>query len=376
MNPIHLTHGVFVMTILAASQPMVFAQEKKGLEHLAGHGCLIFREMPDGIAVTIHEPVAKRELAKLKSLDKLRTLEISYEAMTSGDVRQFPKLPSVTSLRVAAGKEVQDSFVDRLPDLFPQLETLVLNGAHLSAKGVLPVGKFRSLRNLLLVDVRHLPADIFDEIGKMPHLRQLSISKAGALADLAIEGLSASKSLEDLSLLQTGNIGDAHLQSIGKIKSLKRLKIENSSASLKGVAALKDLNALADLDIACHADESALGILGAMPSLRTLTLHLGNQTNRKGYLKLLGVLVNVESYSDSKDVHDDEVAAYLAMPKVQHLGFGISSLSTRGVAEFFRSGRIKSLAFTSRSIHPDRYPALKQQFPGLHIIPAKEFREK
>ncbi len=343
-------------------------------KYFAARGCSVkpnARGEPEEVRIAAAK--MERDLSKLATLPSLHTVWFNWSGLSEQELRDFPKLPGVATLIMNPCDPVDDAFAERIPELFPNLDTLVLDATYMTDKGVAVVGKLKKLHTLRIANLKKPPTAVsFGAIAKLSKLTTFTYDAEGRFDEEAAKALAASKTIDDLSF-DKFYLKDAHLRALCTMKQLKKLSINRGGVTDEGFASLPKLENVTDLKVDSKAGADAIGHLAKMKSLRNLSIRLEVKSDRQKYLLSLPLLKGVEYLDSFYGIADDEVPFYLAMPSIKALGFGYAKLTGKGITAIFESGKITSLSLISDEIPPDHYAGIVRQYPGLLIRPGHKF---
>ena len=157
--------------------------------------------------------IADKDLAFVGNLTGLRRLEFEDTDITDAGLVHLSKLANLEYLSLSCTL-IKGNTLDHL------------NAAH--------------LKNLHLENVA-LEPKAFRSISKFKELRWLSLTRAH-LSDTALVELATLPKLEGLIIPENPNVTDAGVRKLAAMKQLRRVDLANTSVTLAGVLALKEIS--------------------------------------------------------------------------------------------------------------------------------------
>ncbi len=212
-------------------------------------------------------------LTGLKRLDFPRSLDDLYlPECTPAGLRELAKLKSLE--RLIAPKHLSDAGLAALAEGLPDLKTLFAFDHHLTNDGLGALLNMRSLEKLVIGEGR-LTDEALDPLSRLTSLRFLSLSGYGftdnavlqarripglktlllpaTITDAGLAHLAGHPTLENLSL-DARNITDSGVIHLKRLPALKRLGLDTMQKSLMTDAAtahLKEMKSLVYLRLPC-----------------------------------------------------------------------------------------------------------------------------
>ncbi len=161
-------------------------------KYFAARGCSVkpnTRGEPEEVRISAAK--LERDLSKLATLPSLRTVWFGYSGLSEQEVRDFRKLPGVTALVMCPCDPVNDAFAQRIPELFPNLESLSLDATHMTDKGVAAVCRLKKLHTLRVENLnKPASASAFGAIAKIPKLTTFTYDSEGRFDEEAAKALA------------------------------------------------------------------------------------------------------------------------------------------------------------------------------------------
>lgn len=221
---------------------------------------------------------AYKDLAALKNLTKLRTLELEVVsakgAKVLGNLKNLRKL----DIQVIDSEETVDlSFLSNLT----KLEELDITERYSDTNST-GLSNVRSLKKLKTLGIHDFEYEDLSFVGEMKQLESLSVSYSNTSFTQSIENLTNLKELTLLDLTRRS----ADLSFISKLKNLETLHIMGQDfGSLKGISNLKNLKHFSIW--LCEFDD--LSELKKCSSLEDVVIYNNNSAFDAGWLAGLNI---------------------------------------------------------------------------------------
>jgi Leucine-rich repeat (LRR) protein len=305
-------------------------------------------------------------LAHLAHLTGLEVLFLGEARVSRTGLRSLTALKNLKALQLPPdGLRPED--LSLLAEL-PCLEYLNPGGRRLTDAALGPIGKLRSLTQLILGGTRVGPG--LAHLENLKSLRSLNL-KANTNSDINrhlvhIAGLSELERL-DLSDTLISDAGMVHLKDLVKLKKLDLFCNSPNAGKIThvGLAHLKNLKALKDFRMPSRITDESLVVLSDFDSLRSLNLWGGEVTDKgMAFLPRFKSLTDVDICSPK--VTDAGIKMLLGCPKLTGLSIQRAAITDEALVHIAEIRTLRYLSLwkvpiSSRSFaHLRRLPSLRE----------------
>lgn len=181
----------------------------------------------------------------LAGLTELRELDVSSSWVNDDGIRALPVLPNLEGIELRASRVTDAGVADLRRQ--PKLARLRVGGGNVTVKGLAALAEFPALTEVSTGDADWGDAELA-ELAKVPRLERLTVFAGDRLSD---DGLAR----------------------LAKRDGLRRLHLELERFPLKGLATLRALPHLADLDLRSRGvNDEVAGEVAGWARLRGLNL--------------------------------------------------------------------------------------------------------
>lgn len=241
-----------------------------GLAHLAELPALeklnLYEMSHDG------EGLGNDALPIISQIKSLRALRISYCSLTDVGLHALEGMTQLTALNFSHNR-LTDAGMKSLADL-TNLQSLdvsdfpsTMSDMQITDEGLKQLSPLKELRELSIGGLK-----ISGKTLAFPHLQSLSLS-GDLVTDAALDGIMVCRDLRQLSL-QYAQISDEGLKRIASLKELRRLNLDSRVITDAGIAHLTALPNLEHLELrATQISDESLKHLSQIKSLTRLDLH-------------------------------------------------------------------------------------------------------
>ena len=348
-----------------------FAKNLPDLEVSAPFGHLV-----GGARLTMDAGVEDDDLAKLKSLESLRELNLwECDNITDAGLAHVIELTQLTTLELGYTK-VTDAGLAKLESLvnLKQLdvrETETSIGAALKLANVLPelhiVADWGTVDGAAIVHFEPQTTD--DDLIQLKHapaLTSLNLWRCDQLTDAAMQHVAQCKALRELNLGAT-NIGDEGVTKLKDLSQLSRLVLANTKLTDAGVKHVGGLASLQDLDLSSTGvTDAGLAELANLESLASL--NVGTTSISDPGVAELASLKSLEELSLEQTAINGECLKTLAMdlPKLQRLDLSLTLLTDDALASIPQFDSLTEIGLSGTQITDEGVKHLHQ--PTLKMI--------
>ena len=257
---------------------------RKNVEGLGDLAAEELAKLPNLRKITAHWNLTARGIAKLSSMKKLESIDLSY-TVTDEEMLLVAKMTGLKRLTLQ-NCPVTDAGVASLASM-TQLENLSLFRTRATTKCLETVSKLKTLVAFSLASVAEnfelRPENEWDQLATMSQLERLSIS--GFLLD--DEHWNVIGNLENLNYLRFESrlpAGAAAARAISRLTKLNNLALRQCHFSTDDIRCIATLENLEYLSLHGHIDEQSLKELAKLPSIRMLQVgtdrKLSSETER------------------------------------------------------------------------------------------------
>jgi len=190
------------------------------------------------------ELITDQGLAVVKSLTRLKRLDVRGTKATDSTLAFLSSVPSLESLDIGYG-QVTDVGLAQLTA--PNLKELAIGGNKLTDNGLQALRRMTALIDLDLSGAQRTDSGLWsisltepglDTISMLRELRHLRLNGT-AVTDLGIEKLKSLSHLERLDLQLCGRITDGAVAAIVALPSLRLVDVTGTKMTGNGIAALR-----------------------------------------------------------------------------------------------------------------------------------------
>ena len=329
---------------------IAFSKKLPGLEVSAPFGNLV-----GGSRLTMDPGVEDTELAKLKSLESLRELNLwECDNITDAGMNHVVALSQLTTLELGYTKVTDDGLAKLVA--LENLKQLDVRETDTSVAAVLrlvaQLGNVHVLADWGTVDDAtslHFVPETTDEqlttLVHLPRLARLNLWRCDQLTDAAMTSVAKCTNLRELNIGAT-NIGDDGIVALQGVGGLRRLILANTSVTDAGVAEVGKFASLEELDLSSTAiSDEGVDSLHRLSALRSLNL-AGTALSDEALPKLapLAALENLNLAETNIGLSDIAVKENLGrLPKLRRVDLSLTLVSDKELSAIAACQNIEEL---------------------------------
>lgn len=282
-------------------------------------------------------PVSDNDLAKLKNLSGLKSLQLARTAITGAGFVHLRGLPELAELNVSGTKLTDDSLKE-LGSL-PKLVTFQAFKTPIGDAGLAHLINLKLTK--LAISTTQTTDRGLESVVQIPTLTSLDVSRT-TITDAGAEHLTRLTKLEDLALIATV-VTDRGLAQIARLPNLRFLKLDNTQVTDAGLSELKT-----------HPKLTALFVAGTR--LTDQGLQQLCESKRWTALRL-----------DNTQVTDVGLQSLSGLNKLGILGLHKTQITDAGLQHLKTLKLLQSLRVTDTKVTDAGIADLKAALPKLKI---------
>jgi beta-lactamase regulating signal transducer with metallopeptidase domain/Leucine-rich repeat (LRR) protein len=309
---------------------------------LNGYGYVVkIEDQTNAVSISIGEKADDELLAKLKTLAKLRELEIeATKTITPQGLAHLAELPALEKLKLYAVNEGDDRLGDAALKAAAQIQTL--RDISVEESGVTDDGA-RALEGMSQLTALSLRGNSLTDAGLkylagLTNLQQLDLSQTMwvrshmEITDEGLANLSNLTKLQSLSIGGLGKVTDVGLKHLSRLTELRNLTFAGSAVTSQNIS----FSHLQSLDFSgSQVTDATLDNIGQYHELQRLSLRYTSVTDA-GLARIAGLTELRQLSLDSRVITDTGIAQLRALPKLEYLWLRateVSDASLRSLAE-------------------------------------------
>ncbi len=339
--------------------------------------------------VIVGSSFADRDVPAICGLKQLRQLTLENTDLTNAGLLALDDLPALRTLNIRRNSALTDKALAKLPDRFPQLQSLLLLFNNFTDGALDSVAQLSDLRSLdlrgcvkisnagiqKLLPLKNLeelkfgPSQANDEVAKtlaqFTKLKTLMVEDTH-LTDAGLPLLVHLTDLEELSLLRT-RVSDDGLVALENLIKLGRLDLRDTLVRGPGLVHLKKLSGLRVLSLS----ESPVGDLGmqvleALPNLERLEL-FGTGISDVALAHFSGLSkLNWLNLQDT-NITDDGIKHLTGLKNLATLNLSGTQITDAGLRALANLPKLKSLNVEFTGATDAGVAKLRKALPELKV---------
>lgn len=209
----------------------------------------IFRGKP--MMFTLRKMARNEDLAELEGLGEIENLSFSFELLnfitrqgflsvntlsnisslqmgrwdwfTGRELTELANLKDLKSLSLYYCVGVNDTMLEYVVEAFPKLESINIEGAEITDKGLEIVSSMRDLRELRLGQCWQITDSGLQNLRVLKNLEGLDLSECHNVTDMGLKYLSNLHRLRSLDLAGCENVDGSGFSDLSELKSIRKL---------------------------------------------------------------------------------------------------------------------------------------------------------